>query len=149
MRMGTRTLIYYKEEGLEIMKYILLTRNYINILSLNACRRHHIQFVTLVLKQTNYQVTHPSTIRARTSVIGRENVYATWYGRCQKHHHGVLKLDFQVVSNTKQNFYGSPLQTDIRSRRHTFQKWKIPRSFDEEVITKTTVAKATSSSQGL
>ena len=32
-------------------------------------------------------VTHPSTIRARrclTSVIGREPVFSTWYGRRQR-----------------------------------------------------------------
>lgn len=37
-------------------------------------------------------VTHPSTDRARrclTSVIGREPVFSTWYGRWQRAHHYV------------------------------------------------------------
>ena len=46
--------------------------------------------------QCSQAVTHPSTNRAQrclTSVIGRELVFSTWYGRCQRQRTGFLGLN--------------------------------------------------------
>ncbi len=54
--------------------------------SIKKTKQYEIKMKNVYCTRCSQAVTHPSTIRARrclTSVIGREPVFSTWYGRRQ------------------------------------------------------------------